>query len=132
MASDLTDAQRHELRALLDSRQQEIGAEIAQALRESDSEHYSDLAGQVGDLEDQALADLLVDQGLAEIHHLIQEYRAIDAAIMRMSAGEYGECVECGGPIPLERLRVNPTALRCVPCQEQFEKTHAHEGYHTL
>lgn len=132
MGSELTDAQRHEFRELLEQRQQEVSDEIQKELAESKNQHYIDLAGQVGDLEDQALADLLVDEGLAEIHHLVQEYRAIDAAIMRIQYRQYGACVDCDGPIAVERLRVNPVAIRCTRCQEHHEKTHAHEAYHSL
>jgi len=132
MTSEITAAGLHELREDLEQRMEEVAEEIRRELSQSDHEHYIDLAGQVGDLEDQALADLLVDENLADIHHHVQEYRAIDAALLRMADGTYGECVDCGNPIAPDRLRVNPTSIRCVACQAQHERTHAHEGYHTL
>jgi len=131
MAGDLNDSQLRELRATLERRMEEVAAEIRRELAESENEHYADLAG-VGDLEDQALADLLVDQNLADIHHYVQEYRAADAALMRLARGEYGLCIDCGGPIAVERLYVYPAALRCVDCQDRFEKTHAGEGHPSL
>ena len=131
MAGDLSDSQLRELRTMLERRQEEVGAEIQRELDESENERYADLAG-VGDLEDQALADLLVDQNLADIHHYVQEYRALDAALMRMARGEYGLCIDCGGPIAVDRLYVYPAALRCIDCQDRFEKTHAGEGHPTL
>jgi RNA polymerase-binding transcription factor DksA len=36
--------------------------------------------------------------------------------------GTYGECIECGEPIPAARLEVNPTARRCAACQARHEK----------
>jgi RNA polymerase-binding transcription factor DksA len=42
-----------------------------------------------------------------------------------MREGEYGHCADCGADIPFERLRVEPTALRCVRCQTLFEKNFA-------
>lgn len=131
MAGELSDSQVSELRTMLERRQEEVGVEIRRELAESDNEHYADLAG-VGDLEDQALADLLVDQNLAEIHHYVQEYRAADAALMRIARGEYGVCIDCGGPIAADRLYVYPAALRCIDCQDHYEKTHAGEGHPTL
>ncbi|MCI3921056.1 TraR/DksA C4-type zinc finger protein [Paenibacillus sp. TRM 82003] len=37
-----------------------------------------------------------------------------EAAIARMDAGTYGRCLECGEPIPLERLQALPSAEHCV------------------
>ena len=41
---------------------------------------------------------------------------AIDRALARISAGEYGTCLRCGAPIATERLEVRPAAEYCVPC----------------
>ncbi len=40
----------------------------------------------------------------------------IDDALARLDAGTYGVCARCGDDIPLERLRIRPTATTCVPC----------------
>ena len=45
-----------------------------------------------------------------------RELAEIDAAIVRLGAGEYGVCAGCQLPIPLDRLRVRPTATLCVAC----------------
>ena len=42
--------------------------------------------------------------------------RQIDEAVVRLETGDYGVCVGCGKPIPIERLEVRPFAERCVPC----------------
>lgn len=52
------------------------------------------------------------------------ELREIAAALTRMDEGRYGECFDCGRDVPFARLEVQPTALRCVPCQQRFEKAH--------
>ncbi|WP_156759401.1 TraR/DksA family transcriptional regulator [Microbacterium karelineae] len=44
------------------------------------------------------------------------ELSAIDAALARLDADEYGVCVSCGRGIPVARLRVRPTATMCVEC----------------
>jgi len=31
-------------------------------------------------------------------------------------------CVDCEKPIPEGRLRIRPTAVRCVACQEKIER----------
>jgi DnaK suppressor protein len=41
----------------------------------------------------------------------------IEAALDRMDHGGYGACVECGAPIPLERLEILPAVALCMSCQ---------------
>jgi len=45
-----------------------------------------------------------------------REVDEIDLAVARRRAGEDGICADCGRGIPSERLRVRPTATRCVDC----------------
>ena len=33
-----------------------------------------------------------------------------------------GACIRCGEPIPAQRLRAIPHAVRCVECQADFER----------
>lgn len=44
------------------------------------------------------------------------ELRRIAAALVRLEAGEYGWCVECGEEIGAKRLEVDPAAARCREC----------------
>ena len=53
------------------------------------------------------------------------EFRRIEAALQRIDNGSYGSCADCGEPIEEHRLAAEPTALRCVGCQDRFERTHA-------
>jgi phage/conjugal plasmid C-4 type zinc finger TraR family protein len=46
----------------------------------------------------------------------------IDRARRAIESGTYGQCVECGGPIPEGRLKAIPDAERCVPCQTKFTR----------
>ncbi len=59
--------------------------------------------------------------GLLEMRRLAEALRTVEAAIARAAAGSYGLCSDCGQRIPAARLRVNPAATRCIPCQERFE-----------
>jgi DnaK suppressor protein len=96
-----------------------------ETLARSDNEAYADIAGRVSDLEDQSLADLLVDVNLAEVTRDVQEIRAIERALKRIALGTYGVCVSCGQPIERERLEAHPTANRCAACQRAYEHDHA-------
>ncbi len=47
----------------------------------------------------------------------------IDDALKRIEAGNYGECIECGVKIPMERLKAIPYAPYCVECKEALENS---------
>lgn len=52
------------------------------------------------------------------------ELGAIDAALARITAGTYGACTDCTGPIAPARLHATPEAPRCIHCQQKAEETH--------
>ncbi len=125
MTGKLTEQQVASLKQDLLDRSGALLEEIRQELLKYDSEPYQELAGSVHDLEEQSVADLLVDLELADIDRHVEEVRSIEAALLRIAKGTYGECLECHAPIPIERLQLNPAVKRCVTCQEQYEKVHA-------
>jgi len=49
------------------------------------------------------------------------ELRLVDAALARIEAGTYGQCIDCGVDIPAARLHAAPEAPRCIACQEKAE-----------
>ncbi len=124
MAESLTEQHLNEFKKRLKERYWQLRQEIRDELLKTDEEQYIELAGRVHDPEEEAVADLLVDLNLASISRHIQELREIDDALIRIAKGTYGICVDCGQPIRLERLTANPTAKRCIVCQEFYEKTH--------
>ena len=46
------------------------------------------------------------------------------AALARLEANSYGQCVDCGHQIPEGRLDARPDAARCVDCQAKYAKRH--------
>lgn len=46
----------------------------------------------------------------------------IDEALVRIEAGEYGECVHCGEPVQDRRLEAVPWARHCLRCQDLQER----------
>jgi DnaK suppressor protein len=44
------------------------------------------------------------------------------AALARIEDHSYGQCVDCGQPIPAGRLEARPDASRCVGCQAKYAK----------
>lgn len=50
-----------------------------------------------------------------EEQHLAQ----IEAALVRIEAGTFGQCQTCGKPIAPERLEAIPWAIDCVDCHSK-------------
>jgi YteA family regulatory protein len=42
------------------------------------------------------------------------QLQQVDEALARMAEGDYGTCIFCHEPIPLERLQTIPTTLTCI------------------
>ena len=47
---------------------------------------------------------------------IVQQMAAVDAALVRVAAGNYGVCEVCGLHIAPERLEAIPWAATCVSC----------------
>ena len=112
----------------LHERAAQLRDEIQHTLERSADETHARVAEQARDLEDDSFSNLVVDVNLAEIDRDADELRRIDGALARINEGSYGLCESCGQEIPEARLQAEPTALRCVRCQELYEKTHAGNG----
>jgi phage/conjugal plasmid C-4 type zinc finger TraR family protein len=128
----LTDTERNELEGMIDRRRSELAREITSGIARARSETFSAVAGESPDAGDEALASLVVDIENAETRRDALELQELDAALKRMADGHYAVCEDCGDEIPVERLRANPGAMRCVRCQGVFEKTHSHPSEPTL
>lgn len=103
--------------------------EVRDALEKTENQQYVELINRgAADTGDEAIGDLLADINLAIIDRHIKEIRDIEAAIARITEGSFGNCIECGESIGFERLQAFATAKRCIVCQQQREKTYAHEG----
>jgi DnaK suppressor protein len=124
----LTRNQIDEFERLIKERRQQLVTELLEDVARARDESYADVAGSVTDLGDEALADLLSDLDNAEVARDMRTVRELEAALARIADGSYGSCAECDGEIGLERLRAYPTAMRCIKCQEVYEKTYAHPG----
>jgi len=98
-------------RVLLETRESQEGE--LQALQSQDRDPEYEEGAQVKVADD-------VLTSLSETAR--REVMQIDAALGRMDEGEYGECVDCGQEIPIERLRALPFTLRCQEDEEQHER----------
>ncbi|SRR5712692_9040392 len=111
------------MKARLETTQAELQSEIA-GLTEAHptpvgpieggegSQQFEDIA--VDFLETQKEQSILTNEQalLTDVQH----------ALERIEQGTYGQCVDCGQPIPEKRLEAIPWAARDIKCQEQFEQ----------
>ena len=125
-------SQATEFKARLRERADQLRSEMRGALDKSTEETHVRIAEPVRDAGDDSFSDLTVDLNYSDIDRDAEELRLIDVALTRLSDGTYGVCVDCDQDIPLARLEAEPTAERCIRCQELFEKTHATQSTPSL
>jgi DnaK suppressor protein len=117
------DTQQHltTLRDLLTYRIHELETEVhAAALQRASDAGAVDLAT-VSDRKEEAEAEQQAEV-LSQADQLASAALTdCRAALRRLDDGVYGDCSDCGEPIPLPRLMVQPQADRCAPCQAAFE-----------
>ena len=89
------------------------GGEVSRA--QASAAHFS------GSEDSQAQRSTERDLELALDDHETLALNQIDAALARIEAGVYGDCLDCGESIALARLQATPQALRCIGCQQNFE-----------
>jgi DnaK suppressor protein len=116
------EARVKELRAALESREQELRRMIAEEHERATVELMLDLEGVVGDEADRAFAKTRAGVETELVDRHLRELGGIEAARERINAGTFGICADCGGAIAAARLRANPAALRCTECQTRHEK----------
>ena len=121
----LTIEQREALGAHIDGRAGALRDQIATALKQPGNSDTIHLANHLAEIDDDAVADLETSLDIAVIERGLEELRALDAARERLHDPEFGVCADCEKEIPYRRLMANLGAIRCVPCQEHYERTHA-------
>ncbi|WP_447932524.1 TraR/DksA C4-type zinc finger protein [Sphingopyxis fribergensis] len=71
------------------------------------------------DLPEQAI-ERAEDEALDAVERAALDERTLTRqAIMRIDAGLYGLCTECGVPIDADRLEALPAASRCIACERE-------------
>ncbi len=70
-------------------------------------------------LADDVLAAAAAEMNFGKVIRENRELRDIEFALARIRDGSYGICFDCGGEISRARLKVKPTAKRCLSCQAQ-------------
>jgi len=58
-----------------------------------------------------------IDAAMMTVIRNSQKLQEIEVALARLSDGTYGICIYCGQGIDRARLKFQPTARYCLPCQ---------------
>lgn len=118
----LTKEQTAKLQARLQQdRAAALGTVQDEIQRTSDPDDLS-LEKIPSDAGDRSEADRETDTTISMAQRHAAELEEIDAALARIEDGSYGTCEECDANIGAPRLEAQPTARRCIACQEQLEQ----------
>ena len=108
------------LRDSLTFRLLELRADV-HAAEQAQRELTGASAHEVTDRKDEAAQQSIADLDEVQEQRDLDEVAQVEAALQRLDNGTYGDCSDCGEPIILQRLQVQPAALRCAPCQAAVE-----------
>lgn len=105
------------LKQTLLDRRREMQNAIETRVRESRAPRRPD----VGDALDNSDADVGIGMDFMLLQMRATTLTRIDEALLRLDAGQYGVCFECGKAIAIRRLRALPFAVRCHECEDRRE-----------
>jgi DnaK suppressor protein len=110
----MNSKQAGKYRKLLEAKRAELLTRV-QAARTSEQEGPSELAP---DLSDRATSTMNRDLSYQLTTGEREMLKRVDAALDRIEAGTYGECVNCSKKVQVGRLDAVPWARHCIDCQE--------------
>lgn len=109
-----------ELKRILEERRREMLGEVHTKIKNVRTEGASGMM-QTVEMGDASKAEVHDDIEFALIQMKAETLQKIEAALVRLEEGAYGNCSECGDEISQQRLRALPFALRCKDCEEARE-----------
>lgn len=121
MSSHLSPGQRALLEAALLSRQHQLDRQqIEHQGGLSRAEHAREVLAQDSDDVAHREAERELDMAIGDRD--LVELGAVSAALLRLKDERFGLCADCGEAIAFDRLKLEPWALRCVPCEAVRER----------
>lgn len=114
----LSQIEIEELRELLEVEKDDLEEELASHGRvQDDSGDWAGTSESEGEEADPIDAADNIEQlatNIPLVEELEDKHNDIEEALERIEQGIYGMCEACNEPIPLERLRANPSARTCI------------------
>jgi DnaK suppressor protein len=117
MSAHLDGSQIERLRALL----------VAERTRLIATQHRPVADDAIGDVQDHAAEAARLEREVRIGDHSRDRLEEVEAALVRIEDGTYGECEETGDPIPFERLLIEPTTRYTVSALEIIERERARD-----
>jgi RNA polymerase-binding transcription factor DksA len=118
----LTRTQSQALKQLMDDRANQVLENIRNTLPKPADETTLERTGVSQDEVDDATTSAEEHLNHTMHRHYVGELQLIDAARERVEKGLIDCCVDCNSEIGYERLQVQPFAVRCLECQELYER----------
>jgi len=100
-------------------------AELLASIRGTEQARRAELqsaAAEPGDHKDWSVGLEAADLEEAQENRELRELDQVRSALARLDTGRFGDCVDCGEPIPWKRLLVQLEAQRCAACQAKAER----------
>lgn len=118
-----TQAEVDQLTADLTRRLAELETEHARAVADAQQLSRAHLADTAGDDDADTGAKTAQREGeLSVLRGIAGRREQVEAALLRLAEGAYGNCERCAEPIPVERLGLFPWATTCVHCKQRLER----------
>ncbi len=98
-----------EITTLLENKQTQLTKRIAAIEADFHKGRSQDFSEQATETENDGVLD--------EIHHEAKlELNLVKSALQRITAGLYGNCIDCDEPINPDRLSALPYTTKCIKC----------------
>jgi RNA polymerase-binding transcription factor DksA len=121
----MTKTEQKSFRGRLTSLRARLGGDVAQlageALRETGGAASGNLSNTPFHLADLASDNYEEEMTLGLLESQEQTLEQVRAALVRLDAGTFGRCEECGRDIDKERLRALPFTPHCIDCARRLQ-----------
>ena len=121
----MTNKEAEPFKKLLLEMQERLNGSIRQkqkdTLKKSPRDARGDLSGYTFHMADMATDNFDTEFALSLVSNEQDVLYEIEEALKRIEEGTYGDCLECGKKIILQRLKAVPYTSFCVTCQEKKE-----------
>ena len=107
------------LRRILEDKKRELQGRLERITANLRRGYEADSKERAKQMEDNEVVDALGNEARIEL-------AKISAALLRMDAGGFGNCRECGTEIQAARLAAYPCADECIDCARLDEHRRAH------
>ena len=108
----LTQEEKIDIKERINKKMQDISERIDEYKELTKPIPPSEAIGRVSRMD--AINNRSVNE--AALRQLENQYKALEGALKRLGEDKFGRCMSCGEKIPIGRIIIMPSAIRCVRC----------------